>query len=240
MKKMKPTLWIHVALALLTAGTLTAAQKEAAPKQEVKPVPAAAPIVKPMVKRDLTLPVVGLTVENATKAKTALEGLQVELFACAECKAQFAKTGDCPKCKKPLTASKEPVLGMVTPDPAKGQVMLQTKEGMELKLSTLERALQVDAIKIDDGKLTLPGNATLLVSGATTPEQATSIQAALIESKLFQSVHAQATPLGVRIHVVASATPPTLARTREVVTKTMASFKLTDVIWNDWTIPAAG
>lgn len=235
---MKPALLIPVALALLT-GTL-ASQKEAAPKQEVKPVPAAAPLVMAQAKCDLTLPVVGLTADNAAKSKATLEAMQVELFACAECKAEFAKAGDCPKCKKPLTASKMAVLGMVTTDVARGLIKVQTKEGMELQLSKLERTLRADALTIDDAKLMIPGHATLLVSGATTPEQAASIQAALIDAKLFQSVQAQATPAGVRIHVSAGTTPPTLARTREVVTKVMASFKLGDVIWNDWMVPAAG
>lgn len=237
---MKFNQFVPFALVLLSAGGLATAQKETPQKPEAKPIPAASPIVKSKVKSDLTLSVTGLTAENAVQVKTALEGMKGDLYACGGCKAEFAKAGDCPKCKMPLTVSKEAILGTVTTDPAKNQIVLQTKEGMELKLSALERALQADAVKIDDKKLMLPGNATLVISGATTAEQATTIQTALTEAKLFQSGHAEATPMGVRVHVVADATAPNLARIREVVTKAGPSFKVTDVIWNDWSPAAAG
>jgi len=237
---MKFNRFVPAVLVLLSAGALASAQKETPLKPEAKPIPAAAPIVKSKLKSDLTLTVTGLTEENAAQVKTALEGMKGDLHACSGCKAEFAKAGDCPKCKMPLTASKEAILGVVTTDVAKNQIVLQTKEGMELRLSALERALTADAIKIDDKKLMLPGSATLFVSGATTAAQATTIQTALTEAKVFQSGRAEATPMGVKVHVVANATAPNLAQIREVVTKAGPSFKVTDVIWNEWILAAAG
>ena len=231
---------VPLAFVLLASGSLAFQQKEGVPKQEAKPVAAATPLVKSKAKCDLMLPVMGLTADNATKVKTALEGLKEDLYACPECKAEFLKTGDCPKCKKPVTATKVAVLGMVATDPAKGQVSLQTKEGMMLRLSALERVLQGETLKIDEAKFMLAGQATLLVGGALTADQTKALQDALNEAKLFQTVLVKATPTGARIHVVAGTTAPTLARTREVVGKVNATFKVTDVIWSDWTPMPAG
>ena len=135
-------LFAAAALVILASGRVAQQQKDGVPKKEATPVPAAAPLAMTKVKVDLMLPVVGLTADNATKIKTALEAMKADLYRCAECKADFAKAGDCPKCKKPLTMSKETVLGMVTTDVTKGQITLQSKEGMALRLSALEHTLQ--------------------------------------------------------------------------------------------------
>lgn len=236
---MKVLLLTPLALALLSAGGFVQ-QKEGVPKQEPKAVPAAAALVKPATKCDLMLPVTGLTVENAAKVKTALEGLKEDLYRCADCKTDFLRAGDCPKCKKPVTATKMAVLGTITTDPTKGQIALQTKEGMMLKLSSLERVLLPEMLKIDEAKLMLAGTATLVVGGTVPADQGKALQAALNEAKLFQTAMVKTTPAGLRIHVAAGTTAPTLTRTREVVGKVDATFKITDVIWNEWTPPAAG
>lgn len=236
---MKFRLLVPTVLACL-AGGLAAAQEAAPAKPQEKPIPAAATIAKGKLKTDLTLIVTGLTADNAAQVKTALEGMKRDSFDCSGCKAKFAKSGDCPACKMPLAASKETVLGLVTTHPDKHQIVLQTKEGMELRLSSLERTLLASTIKIDDKKLMLPGSFTLLVSGALTADLAQKIETALADAKLLQSGHAEVTPMGVRIHAIAKATATDLAHIREVVTKAGPAFKITDVIWNDWNLPAAG
>lgn len=237
---MKRALLLPALLVVLGTGAVASAQKETAGKQEVKAVPAAAPLVRTKVKCDLMLPVVGLTQDNAMKTEKTLEGLKEDLYTCKACEVEYARAGECPSCHKPLTVMHEPVLGMVTTDAAKSQLRLQTREGMELKLSTIERALQAESIRVDTGKLMIPGHATLVVSGASTAEQATKLQKALLETKLFQSVEAEATPLAARIRVIANPTAPTLETVREHVKQVAPTFQLTDVIWNDWSVPATG
>ena len=45
--------------------------------------------------------------------------------------------------------------------------------------------------------------------------------------------------MGMRIHVVANAIAPDLARVREAILKAGSSFKVDDVIWNDWNLAVA-
>jgi hypothetical protein len=206
------------------------------PKQEVKPVPAAAPTAKPTAKVDLELPVTGLTQENAPKLKTALEGLQANVYMCAACKTESDKAGNCPGCKSPLVASKMPVFGRVSPAADLSKISVQTKEGMQLKLSEIERALTASSAKLDAAKMTIPGTATLIVASATTAEQATAIQKALEESKLFSRVHAKVDEATKKttVEVVAGPTAPTRAKVDEALAKAAATNKIEDVIWNDW------
>src|SRR5688572_16177746 len=46
----------------------------------------------------VTLPVKGLTKENASKAQAALAAITREIYSCPGCKGEFAKAGKCPGC----------------------------------------------------------------------------------------------------------------------------------------------
>jgi hypothetical protein len=236
---MKHTRIASIALAMAAVGSLATAQSEGRYKQDVKPVPASASAMKPIQKSatsvDLVLPVQGLTEENVSEVKGSLEKLSVNLYECSGCKSEFAKPGDCPACKKELTDSKQMLFSSVTTAADNGTIALASKPGMQVKLSEIERTLATHAVRIDRDKMTIPGKATLVVSGATTADQAKSIQSALDEAKLFQRAHAQAEENRTLIHVNASTTAPERAKVDRALTKAGPSFKITDVIWNDWT-----
>lgn len=236
---MKSSFLFPAALALLASGTLALPWQKTTASQEGKPVPAAAPLMRSQVPCELTLPVTGMTAENTARVKSVLEAMKVDLYRCNECKADFAKSGECPKCKKPLTERKEVVLGTVTPDATKGLIMLRSREGMEMKLSMLEKNLEPEAVRVDVAKLELKGPMTLVIADAVTAEQALSIEKAMKEGKLFQTIEAEATPHGVLVHVT-GAMAPTLGHVREVVAKVNGAFKVKDVIWNDWSPRFAG
>ena len=206
-------------------------QKE---RVQAKPVQASAPLVRTKVEAKLNLPVEGLTAENSEEVQSALSALKVKVYACEKCEAHYAREGQCTACKTPLTATEETVLKSVTTDPAKSEIVITTEPGMELRLSEVARALHSKSVDIDGEKFMISGNATLQVSGAMTKEQAMAIQSALMESKLFQAVHAQVTPKGISIRVLAASTPPTRAQVQDVLSKAGAEFKLHNVIWNDW------
>jgi hypothetical protein len=245
---MKVRKFVGIAAFLIASSTLgiaqtgttpkpsTAPKQGETPKQDAKPVPAAAPTAKPTVKVDLELPIQGLTQENAPKLKTALEGLQTEVYTCAGCKAEAAKAGNCPACKTPMVASKKPLFARVSPAADLSKISVQSHEGMQLKLSEIERALAASSVKLDAQKMTIPGNATLIIASATTAEQATAIQKALEESKLFQRVHATVdeSTKKTAVEVVSGPTAPTRAKVDEAIAKAGATNKIEDVIWNDW------
>jgi len=231
---MKTPFLLATVLSVLASSGLALPQDTTPRKQQAEPIPAVMPLVRTSAQCELTLPVTGLTADNMAKVKTALEGLKAEFYRCAECKSDFAKAGECPKCKKALTESKEVVLGAITPDATKGQLTVRTKPGMELRLSALERALKAESVHVDSSKLMLPCPATLVVAGATTQEQARGVEKALDDAKLFQSAQARSGAREVRVHVTGSMAP-TLGGVRAALTEANPMLQVTDVIWNDWT-----
>jgi hypothetical protein len=240
--------FMGIALVLAASTALVTAQTGTPPKQEpakqdpakqgeAKPVPAAAPISKSANKVEIAVPVQGLTQENASKVKGDLEKLEASVYACGACKAEYEKAGDC--CKAALKPVKAPILARVAPAADNTAITVQTNEGMQLKLSEIERALSANSVKIDKTKMTIPSQATLVVSGATSAEQGTAIQKALDESKAFQRVNVKVDDASKRamIHVTAAATPATRAKLEEALAKAGGSYKLEDVIWNSWSAP---
>jgi len=236
---MRTPFLLATAWTVLASGALARAQDTPPRKQQAEPIHAVMPLVRTGVQCELTLPVAGLTADNVAKVKTALENLKVELYRCAGCKADFTNPGECPKCKKTLTENEEVVLGLITPDAAKEQLMIRTKPGMELRLSALERALKAESVHVDTAKLTLPCPATLVIAGANTKEHAQALETTLDDAKLFQSLETRIGTHDARVHVQGTKAP-TLGRVREVLAKANAMFLITDVIWNDWSPTFSG
>lgn len=225
----------RAALTLLVLGSVAIAQEGRSEKHEARAIPASAPILRTKSTVSLDLPVMGLKEENSAKVQSALEGMQVHLYQCEKCKAEFAEAGDCPKCKTPLRPTKETVLESVKTDPAKDAIAVQTMPGIPLRLSEVERALSRESVRLDETKMTIPGDATILVSGIANEEQASTIEKSLKDSGLFTTIHVQESPIATRIQVAAAGTAPTRMRVQEALTKAHPGARITDVIWNDWT-----
>jgi hypothetical protein len=227
-----------IGLCLVASSALVAAQDTGGQdKPEARPVPAAAPIEKSDVQVEVAVPVTGLTEENAAKVESALEGLKATLYTCAGCKGEFAKAGACPACKSGLTSKTEPVIEQVTVAADQGKVTVKTHEGMQLKLSEIERALATSGVKVDDQKMNITGDATIVVAGVTNAEQAKAVGKALEESKLFQRVAAPSSaPAGQQgmIQVSAGSTGASRAKVNEAIAKVAPTHKVQDVVWNSW------
>jgi len=233
----------QIALALVVSSGFVAAQTSNPPKQETppkqeekaKPVPAASPVVMSKAKAEVEVPVTGLTAENAPKVETALEGLQVKLYDCAGCKAHFEKEGSCPVCKTGLQVASQPVIEQATVAADQGKIKIVTKEGMQLRLSDIERALGANSVKIDNSKMTIPGNAVIVVAGVGNDEQAKAIQKSLEDSKLFQRVKVTPATDGTGLVEVTAGTAATSrAKVEESIAKVAPAHKVQDVIWNCW------
>ncbi len=235
----------QIALALIVSGGFAAAQTQNPPKPEekpkpaqdekAKPVPAASPVVMSKTKAEVAIPVTGLTAENAAKVETALKGLQANLYDCAGCHAKFEKAGSC--CNAALKAESQPVVDQATIAADQGKVTIVTKEGMQLRLSDIERALGACSIKIDNSKLTIPGNAVIVVAGVGNDEQAKAIQKSLEEGKFFQRVKVTPATDGTGLVEVTAGTPAaSKAKVEESIAKVAPAHKVQDVIWNCWRV----
>ncbi len=222
-------------LALLSLGAFASAQTGEEPKQQpaTRTIPTSMRLTR--TKADLSVPVTGLTADNAAKVKTALEGLNTHVYSCAACSERYAMAGNCPGCLAGLKDESKPIFSQVTVTPDQGLIKFQTHEGIPVRYSDIDRALKANSITVDSSKLQIGGQQlAIFVSGATTDEHAKAIQTSLEEAKLFQRVNTTIDPAtkNARISVVSSATPPTRAAIDSALAKAGANYKITDVVWN--------
>ena len=227
-------LLMSVAMSLLALGSFASAQEGAEPKQQpaTRTIPTSMRLTR--TKADLSVPVTGLTAENAAKLKTALEGLTTHVYSCSACSERYAMAGNCPGCLTGLKDESKPIFSQVTVTPDQGVLKFQTHEGLPVRLSDIERAAKASSVSIDSSKLQIGNQAAVFVAGATTEEQAKAIQKGLDEAKLFQRAHVAIDPSTkyVRIAVVPTTTPVTRTAVDEALKKIDASYKVSDVVWN--------
>lgn len=219
-----------VAAALLVSAPLLASQEAGKAKQKdvAKAVPAAA-----VVQQTVSLPVTGLTKEDASKVQTTLTAMTHEMWVCPGCKGMQEEKGTCTSCKKDLVAKAMPVLSRVAPDLQHGTLDFALNEGMHVKLSELERALGSGAVKVDPAKLVLADSTMLYVQGPPSAEAAKKLEQSLKASKLFESMHVEhkADSRDYHIKAVASEEGPTHAALAKAIEAVGDGFKLIDVGW---------
>jgi hypothetical protein len=225
---------ILTCLALASITSIAAAQEGVTPAPaQGKPIHAAARIAKSQDKVELSLPVEGLTADNAEKVKTMLGSLKAESYVCSGCEAAFAHKGDCPDCKVALTEAKEPVLQTITPSVEKNQIALQTYPGMELHLSQIERALKASSIEIDNSKLAISGHAMLAVNAKSDAASIKTLQTAFQTGKVFERVTITPGTEGmIHIDAVAGSQAPTMAHNTTLLPRVDTVAKLMDVDCN--------
>lgn len=229
---------VAVAIALAAAPLLAfqePAKQDPAKQDQTKPKPEATarPAAAPARLAPVSVPITGLTAENAEKAKTALTALKQPVWVCAGCKDMADAKGTCAACKTELTAENMAVFSNVTPDAKAGTLNFTLSEGLRVHLSELERALGAAGAKIDSSKLTLAGNSMLMVQGPTTAEDAKKLEAALKSSKLFSSVQIEHKPESrdYRILVAPGEKSPSHADIAKAIEQVGNGFKLADVGW---------
>ena len=206
-----------------------AKQDPAKPKPEATARPAAAPARLAPV----SIPITGLTAENAEKAKTALTALKQPVWVCTECKEVADAKGTCAACKKELTAEHVAVFSNVAPDAKAGTLNFTLSEGLRVHLSELERALGASGAKVDTSKLALSGNSMLMIQGPTSEEDAKKLEAALKSSKLFGNVQIEHKPESrdYRVLVTPAEKAPTHGDIAKAIEQVGNGFKLADVGW---------
>jgi len=220
-----------MASAMFFTAPLLAAQDKGTPKpaQEAKATPASAP-----AQAKVSLPVTGLTAENAEKVQTALAGVSHTAWTCPGCKATSDAKGQCAPCKTDLVSETHKCLGNVKADAAGGTISAVLNPGAQLKLSEVERALGSASVKLDGAKLSLVGNTQLLVQGPGSAADAKKFEEGLKASKLFESVEIthKADSRDYVVSARAMANAPTQAAIASAITKAGGEgFKLVDVVW---------
>jgi len=180
-----------------------------------------------------TLPVTGLSKDDSSAVKTALENLSHTLWRCPDCKLTQAEQGSCPMCKKELVSEKDAVLKNISVDAEKGTIGFGVAKDQTVRLSELESALSAQKVSISRDKLSIGPNSTLVVSGVSTEDSVKKLEAELKSSKLFDSVSARLMGTGkpAELTVKGGGMPTTRAKVEEALAKASPDFKLVDIQW---------
>ena len=204
--------------------------------QEAAPKPAAVVPVKARSMggpQPLQLAVSGLTKEKSAQVTTALAGLSQTFYQCPGCKHEQAEAGHCASCNKDLVAEHAPILHEVAVDAAKGTVGFALQPHRSLHLRELTKALGDQGVTLVRDKLSAGDASSLVVTGVTA-ENATKVETALRDAKLFESVSGRfdttAKELLLSVHSGPASLP--LGHVDEALAKADPAAKLVDVIWN--------
>lgn len=223
-----------MASAMLFTAPLLAAQEKGATKPAQERETAKATPASAAVQSKFSLPVTGLTADNAEKVQTALAAVSHTAWTCPDCKMSQEAKGQCTQCKVDLVSQTHKCLGSVKADAAGGTISAVLNPGAQLKLSEVERALGSASVKLDAAKLTVIGNTQLLVQGPGTAEAAKKFEEGMKSAKLFESMEIEhkADSRDYVVSTRAGASAPTHAALASAITRAGGEgFKLVDVIW---------
>jgi hypothetical protein len=223
---------LAVAAAVVLAAPLLTAQEGVKPKQEGAKNPVAAQPAAATVQAPVNLQLSGLAKENVEKVQTALAGLSRKAWMCTECKSVHADKGKC-DCGKELVSETVHQLGNIKLDPATGAASFMVTDGMDVKLSELERALAATPAKVDAEKMLLAGNLVLYVEGPPSAEAAKKLEDSMKTLKGLESLGMRHENESRDYQVTARASGKGVPRTDVVKTVQGAGegFKLKDVAW---------
>lgn len=218
---------------LTLASALSMATPLLATQDTGKAKPAATRPATAAVQLKLSIPLTGLSAENAEKVHAALGELAYTAWSCPDCKMTQDLKGQCTHCKKELTALALKCLAEIKADAAGGLVTANLNMGTQVKLSDIEHALAGASVKLDAAKLTLSGTTQLLVQGPGSADAAKKFEQSLKTAKLFETMEIKHA-VDSRDYVI-SARIGTTATTQAALVSAIAhageGFKLVDVVW---------
>jgi hypothetical protein len=192
----------------------------------------AAPVI---VTTPMSIPLTGVTADNASKAQAAVQAVAHPLWKCTTCDHTQEEKGQCPKCKSELTLDKNgsPALKTVTVDGTSGAMQLTLAPGQNLHMGELERALKPLSITVNTRQLVVPNYSRLFISapvGAKEGEEA--IERALAGTKLFTSASVHYNEHRKEfVALVQTAGTATFADAAGAIEKCGKDYKTVDVAW---------
>jgi hypothetical protein len=214
---LKPSKVLALCAALLATATIATAED----------TPAAAPAVT-----SVTVPLQGLTKENAPKVETTLKELKHTIFRCPECGMTADAKGNCPDCEKVLKAehSADALLRSVVVDTAKGLVTFTVAATDGVRLTELETALGATGVTVNRAAVAVLPYSRLVVSGVDAMHPEKLVQGVIAAMKSYETLTV-ATDDDTKLTTVTliGGKGASLAALTEVVTK--AGFKVADVTW---------
>jgi len=181
---------------------------------------------------EVSVPVKGLTQENAAKAQQALANLQMTEFACDKCSFTQAEAGECPGCKTALASHERPRLASSALAPEKQTLTFHLEGGADVSLSQLDNALRPLSIHVDRENLKIQG-ARIVFNGVKTPEDAKSIETMVQEAKLVRTakLDRKEGTNEASFKVERSAAPIAFNAINALAKPANAAWSVADVVW---------
>jgi hypothetical protein len=224
-----------IALAQNGGTTPTPAPKPA-PAPQTAPAatpPKAAPAPQAAMTASPSVPVTGVTADNADKVTKALKDYSNTVWKCGSCGEMTHEAGQC--CGKEKTAQTGMAFATVKIDPATSMLVFTVAPAHEIKLSEIERLLTANNIKVARDKMAFGTSTELVISPVADQAAADAIKKALIDAKVFEQIDIQVPAGHKEAHLVvlkAGASAPTEARVKETLAKANSSASLADVAWS--------
>jgi hypothetical protein len=215
-----------------TGGTTPAPAPKNAPAATT-PKAGPAPQVAPMATASPSVPVTGVTADNADKVTKALKDYSNTVWKCMSCSKMTHEAGQC--CGKETTAQTGMAFATVKIDPATSMLVFTVAPAHEIKLSEIERLLTANNIKVARDKMAFGTSTELVISPVADQAAADAIKKALIDAKVFEQIDIQVPAGHKEAHLVvlkAGASAPTEARVKETLAKANSSASLADVAWS--------
>jgi hypothetical protein len=204
-----------------------------APKNAPAATPKAAPAPQAAMTASPSVPVTGVTADNADKVTKALKDYSNTVWKCMSCSEITHEAGTC--CGKEKTAQTGTAFATVKIDPATSMLTFTVAPSHEVKLSEIERLLSANNIKVARDKLAFGTSTELVISPVADQAAADAIKKALIDAKVFEQIDVTVPAGHKEAHLVvlkAGASAPTEARVKETLAKANATASLADVAWS--------
>lgn len=214
-----------VLLTVLAAPPLLARQDMT--KKDASPVAATAPVARGV---EFTLPVKGLSSDNATKVQSALTALSTKEYTCPDCGHSQARAGKCAKCDVALVAKEMPIFKELKASAEKGTIAFQMTPSAQVRLSTIESALRGHSVTVPRDEIQIGTHGGFVYTGAVSSEDATKLQKAFRDAK-FAQAEAIFEPTDKEIQVWIHDGKPSWASASDLGSKMAKPLRLNDVLW---------
>ncbi len=175
-----------------------------------------------------TVPVTGLTKDNAVRAQKIVNDLQLSALP----KLKLDKPD---KLDKPEGSC----FHNVRLDTEKNELHFTILEKRELRLTELDKALKPIGIRVDQAKLAIENHSEVLVQGDVTADQMAEIDTAIRDAKLFKEFKHVANEKTDTCHFIITATTPMakLASFEKLLTEFYGDDMKTDILWTGVRLP---
>ena len=168
-----------IGAALLVTSSIATSQTQ--DQGETKAVEASTP----SARAPLSIPLSGLTKDNASKVKAAIEKISHTSYKCSSCSTTKKEKGQC--CNMEMKAEQHTVAANVVTKPDGETISLTINEGERLSLTEVERALSASGARVERNEIPIANFVQLTFKGPKNKEDAGHLEESLKEVDIFKT-----------------------------------------------------